>query len=139
MDSKYVSEHNNRFFSDVSRLKLIIFSIFFHRLILPTNTCHRLRCIQNPVKHLQWRFFAIFFGKIHKKTSMLESLFNKVAGLYPATLLKERTPTQVFSDKFCEILRQNTSRRLLPFYGKYFTNKIVMKSLRKEKKNENNL
>ena len=65
---------------------------------------------------------------------MLESLFNKVAGLYSATLLKERTPTQVFSDKFCEILRHNTSRRLFLFYGKYFTNKIVKKSLRKEKK-----
>ena len=36
---------------------------------------------------------------------MLESLFNKVAGLYPAISLKEMTPTQVFSDEFFEILK----------------------------------
>ena len=50
-------------------------------------------------------FRDFFFGKIHKKTTLPESLFNKVAGLYPATSLKERTPTQVFSDEFCEILK----------------------------------
>ena len=51
---------------------------------------------------------------------MTESLFNKVTVLYPATSLKERTPTQMFSHEFCEILKtpffQNTSRRLLLFY-----------------------
>ena len=55
---------------------------------------------------------------------MPEPLFNKAAGHYPATSLKERTPTQVFSDEFYEILKttflQNTSRRLLLFYGKIF-------------------
>ena len=42
--------------------------------------------------------------------------FNKVAGLKPATVLKESL-TQVFSCEFCELLRtpflQNTSGRLL--------------------------
>ena len=33
---------------------------------------------------------------------MLESLFNKVAGVHVGTLLK-RDPTQVFSSKICEI------------------------------------
>ena len=60
-----------------------------------------------------------FCCKIHKKTSVTESLFNKVTVLYPATSLKERTPTQMFSHEFCEILKtpffQNTSRRLLLF------------------------
>ena len=36
---------------------------------------------------------------------MPESLFNKVTGLYPATSPKERTPTKVFSDEFCEIFK----------------------------------
>ena len=36
---------------------------------------------------------------------MPESLFNKVVGLYPTTSMKERTPTQVISDEFCEILK----------------------------------
>ena len=44
-----------------------------------------------------------FFYKIYKKTIVPE-FFNKVAGNYPATSLKERTPTQVFSDEFCKIL-----------------------------------
>ena len=49
------------------------------------------------------------FCKIHKKAPMSYSLFNKVASLYSATLLKEKTPIQVFSDEFCNFL-QNTSR-----------------------------
>ena len=68
------------------------------------------------------KFF--FCCKIDKKTSVPESLFNKVTSLYPATSLDERTPTQVLSDEFCEILKktflQNTFRRLLPFYRKIF-------------------
>ena len=72
---------------------------------------------------------------------MLESHFNKVTGLYPATSLKERTPTQVFSSEFCEIHKttflQNTSRRLLLFYRKkHFINKIARNSLRKWEKME---
>ena len=43
--------------------------------------------------------------KIHKKTPVPESLFNKFAGLYPATSLKEKTPTKGFFDEFCEILK----------------------------------
>ena len=45
------------------------------------------------------------FCKINRKTPVLESLFNKVTGLYPATLLKENTPIQVFSDEFSEIFK----------------------------------
>ena len=47
----------------------------------------------------------MFFCKIHKKTPVPEPLFRKVAGLYSATLLKEKTLTQVFSDELCKILR----------------------------------
>ena len=62
------------------------------------------------------------FCKIHKKAPVLEPHFRKVTGLYSATSLKERTPTEMFSGEFCEVLKttflQNTSRRLLLFYGK---------------------
>ena len=34
-----------------------------------------------------------------------ESLFNKVTGLYHATLLKEKTTIQVISDELCDILK----------------------------------
>ena len=65
-----------------------------------------------------------FFCKTDDKTPVLESIFNKVIGLYPATSLKERNPIQVFSDEFCDIPKttflQNTSRRLLLFNEKIF-------------------
>ena len=45
--------------------------------------------------------------------------------LYPATSMKERTPTQVFSDEFCEVIKapflKNTSRQLFLFYAKIFS------------------
>ena len=79
------------------------------------------------------------FCKIHKKAPVLKPHFRKVTGLYSATSLKKRTPTQMFSGEFYEILKttflQNTSRRLLLFYGKkYFINIIVKNPLRKGKK-----
>ena len=67
------------------------------------------------------RFYKLC--EIHKKTPVSEYLFNKVAGLYPAILLKEITSIQVFSDEFCEIhqtLILHISRQLLLFYGKMF-------------------
>ena len=56
------------------------------------------------------------FLKIHKKIPVLESLFNKIADLRPATLL-EKAPARVLSYEFSEILKvtflQNTVGRLL--------------------------
>ena len=45
-------------------------------------------------KHIQNRC-SKKYRKIHGKTPMLESLFNKVAGLRPATLLKKHFSTGV--------------------------------------------
>ena len=42
---------------------------------------------------------------------MPESLFNKVAGLRPATLLKTETLAQVFSCEFCETSKNTVLRR----------------------------
>ena len=69
---------------------------------------------------------------------MLEYHFNKVAGLYPAVSLKERTSTQVFSGEFCEILKTFFTEHLHATTSvlrkEYFINKIVKNPLRKEKK-----
>ena len=67
------------------------------------------------------------FCKIHRKTPVLESLFNKVTGLYPATLLKENTPIQVLSDEFSEIFKTSFFNKTSPgdcfcSTEKYFTN-----------------
>ena len=43
------------------------------------------------------------FPDIHKKISVLESLFNKVTGLMACTFLKKETPVQVFSCKYYKI------------------------------------
>ena len=40
----------------------------------------------------------------------MEPLFNKVADLWPATLLKEETLTQMLSCDFCEIVRNTLYR-----------------------------
>ena len=84
-------------------------------------------------------FCENIFCKIHKRTPLPESLFNKVIerslSSTPATSLKEIIPTQMFSDELCQVLKttflQNTSRQLLLFYEK-----IVKIPLRKEKKIE---
>ena len=43
------------------------------------------------------------FRKIHSKTPVPESLFNKVAGLRPVNLTKKETLAQVFPCEFWEI------------------------------------
>ena len=58
------------------------------------------------------------FAKIVGKHLCQSLFFKKVAGLRPATLLKNETVAQVFSCEFCEISKntsflQNTSERLL--------------------------
>ena len=76
--------------------------------------------------------------KIHKKTTVPESLLYKVIGFYPATSIKERTPIQVFFYEFCEIRKtpflRNTSRRQLLFYEKIFYQQNNKKISEKRKK-----
>ena len=47
------------------------------------------------------------FRNIHKKTVVLEFLFNKVAGLKICSFIKKETPTQVFSYEYCEIFKDS--------------------------------
>ena len=133
-------------FLDVSKLKLMTFRIFFQQLIFPSNTRSRLRCIQNPVVFTT-SAMELFRElccccccccyKIHKKTTVPESLFYKVIGFYPATSIKKGLQYRCFLMNFAKYVRHL-------FYGtplgdsfcstkKYFTNKIIKKSLRKEK------
>ena len=55
------------------------------------------------------------FHKIHLKTPGLECLFNKVSGLRPATLLKNRLQHRCFHVNFVKFFLQNISWRLLLF------------------------
>ena len=78
------------------------------------------------------------FYKIHRKTPVQESLFNKVAGLRSATLLKKRLWRKCFPVNFVKFLRtpffierlwwlllniQNTSNKFLSEYYLWYTRK----------------
>ena len=47
--------------------------------------------------------FAVLTGR----TPVLESLFNKVAGLQACKFIKKKTPTLTFFCEYCEILKRN--------------------------------
>ena len=132
-------------FPGVSKIKLMTFSVYFQRLTFPANNCQRLRRIQNLVKHSTMELFReiFFFSKIHKKKPVLESHINKVTGLYTAILLKERTPTQVFSGEFSEIPETFFTEHLQVttsvLQKKDFINKIVKSPLIEGEKNRNGL
>ena len=90
----------------ISKIALFFSSNFFN---LATVTSSHRRC---SVKKGVLRNFAKFTGK-----NLCQSLFfNKVAGLWPATLLKKRLWQRCFSVNFAGFLGtpflQNTSRRL---------------------------
>ena len=87
------------------------FKLYFHAVYDICRSSHR-RC---SVRKSVLRNFAKFTGK-----RLFQSLFfNKVAGLKPVTLLKNRPWHRCFPVKFAKFLRtlilRNTSRRL-PLY-----------------------
>ena len=50
--------------------------------------------------------FSSKFRYIHIKTPVLESLFNEVANFQGYNFTKNKTPTQVFLCKYCEIFKK---------------------------------
>ena len=55
--------------------------------------------------------FSSNFPDIHKKTPVLESLFNNVTGLMACNFIKKETPTQVFSCEYHKMFENSF------FYG----------------------
>ena len=47
------------------------------------------------------------FCNIHRKTPVLESLFNKVSGLKACIFIEKYTPTQLFSYEYYKIFKNN--------------------------------
>ena len=92
--------------------------------------------IRNPAKYLRLsillrtngaisqKFAKFFFAKFTRKHLCRSLFFIKLQVSVLQLHRKKKTLTQVFSDEFCDILRtpflQNTSKRLLLFYGKIF-------------------
>ena len=76
-------------------------------LTLPEYRFSVTRILQkSPPKVFCEKRWSGKFRKTHRKTPVLESLFNKIADYRPATLLKEN-PTQVFSVEFCELFKNS--------------------------------
>ena len=78
-----------------------------------------------------------FFSKFTRKHLRRSLVLNKITGLYPATLLKEKTPIQVFSDECWKI--QKPPGDCFCSSEKHFTTKIVKSPLEIAKKVGNRL
>ena len=70
------------------------------------------------------------FRKIHSKTPVPESLFNKVAGL-ACNVIKKETLAQVFSSEFCEISKNIFFHRPLPVAASDISKEDYQKSSKK--------
>ena len=68
-------------------------SCLFVIILGPMLLTHRKQCPEAICK----KSFSSKFCNIHRETPVLESLFNKVAGLKTCNLIKKETPTQAFS------------------------------------------
>ena len=78
--------------------------------------CSKLK-VKNTARGVVCKKVFLEVSKIHRKRPVPESLFNKVASLRPATLLKKRLWHRCFPVNFVKFLTtpflQNTSGRLL--------------------------
>ena len=119
--------------------KFVISIFFFFRIVIltaasdskPISNFNHLHQRSFLRKSRSQMFFKIGvsknFGKSHRKTPVLESLFNKVAGLRFVTLLK-KPPTQVFSCEICETFKNTYFHRILPVAASDFLgNSLIFK------------
>ena len=88
-------------------------SCLFVIILGPMLLTHRKQCPEAICK----KSFSSKFCNIHRVTPVLESLFNKVAGLKTCNLIKKETPTQAFSFEHGRFLStkilKNICKRLL--------------------------
>ena len=81
------------------------FKIEFIRIILSQDRGFTKRCYSKILfADLLQNRFSKEFRKFHRKTPVLESLFNNVTGLQRCNFIKE-TPAQEFPVKFAKFLR----------------------------------
>ena len=73
------------------------FDIFRKKTLRISSGWEVLEVKKQSLGGVLWKGCSEKFHKIHRKTLVLESLFNKVAGLRPATLSKKRLQHRCFS------------------------------------------
>ena len=107
----------------IATLIIILAILIYIDLILKSN--HTLSNLwrKSFADALQNRCYEKF-RKFHRKLPVLESLFNKVAGLQVCNVIKKRLQQKCVLVKFTKLLRtpflQNTSGRLLPLFAVSF-------------------
>ena len=111
----------------------------FHQMLRLHSTSNEMLQIRHRSNH--WRCSvkkrcSLKFCNIHSKTPVLESLFNKVAGLRPSTLLKRSSNTGVFTWILRNFLRtpilKNICKRLLLYtvvYNKQSPIELIIEPL----------
>ena len=75
------------------------------KIILPLNEAQRSPVFvqKQPPEVFCKKRCSCKFRKFHKKASVLESPFHKVAGLRDCNVIKKKTPTLVFLVKFAKL------------------------------------
>ena len=116
--------------------KFVIIIFFFKIVVLkaasdsnPISSFNHLHQRSFLRKSRSQMFFKIGvsknFGKSRRKTPVLDSLFNKVAGLSFVTLSK-KPPTQVFSCEICETFKNTYFHRILPVVASDFLGNLLI-------------
>ena len=100
------SEYYNNFFSWRFQIKVNEFFKFFSTINFSCQYLPETKAYLEPSRTFYNGAFSrnIFFSRIHKKTPVLESNFNKVTGVYPATSLKKGLQHRCFLVNFARYL-----------------------------------
>ena len=100
------SEYYNNFFSGRFQIKINEFFKFFSTINFSYQYLPETKAYLEPSRTFYNGAFSrnIFFSRIHKKTPVLESNFNKVTGVYPATSLKKGLQHRCFLVIFARYL-----------------------------------
>ena len=99
-------------------VKFKIYIPVLHMLLENGDSCNPIGSARSSHQICSIKSCLKIFCNNHKKTTVLESLFNKAAGLDLSLYWKD-TPTQVFSCEYCEIFKtpilNNICERMLLF------------------------
>ena len=76
------------------------------------NFIHKNSVLNTKIQEQPFNRCSSKFRNIHRKGPVLESLFNNVAGIRTATLLKRETATQALSCEYYEIFKNTFLNRI---------------------------
>ena len=87
-------------------------NVFFTSYVACYVICSCRKTFKQPLTNILQSRCSYKFCNIHRKTRVLESLFNNVAGLKAYIFIKRETPTQPFSCENCKIYKNNCFKNI---------------------------